>query len=55
MISNNYFQMTVFAFITITLITLVFYVGHQKKINNIIVPYQFFQKNEKINKVISLV
>jgi hypothetical protein len=55
MISDNHFQMTIFAFITITLITFVFHVGYQKKIDSIMVLRQLSQEDEKINKVISLV
>jgi hypothetical protein len=42
-------------FITITLIILVFHASHQKKVNNVMVPYQLSQKDEKINEVVSLV
>jgi hypothetical protein len=45
----------VFVFITITLITLVSHTGCQKKVDSVIVLSQLSQKNEKINKVISLV
>jgi NADH:ubiquinone oxidoreductase subunit E len=55
MINNNHFRIAAFAFIIITLITLVFHVGCQKKVDGVMVPCQLFQEDKKINKMISLV